>query len=131
MSRTLKRPYKDACAARGYCAGCRRYREHVRKILRDQYGHCYAVWTCTYDGTTFLAGGFCCWVCGHFRFRVGWVRSNRPGEVTRVKVCRQCGARHETGEHVKRVIPGEPVRPQAKESTSKPTCSATTSPIPR
>ncbi|MFO0806048.1 MAG: hypothetical protein U0791_23330 [Gemmataceae bacterium] len=102
--RTLKRPYKGAHRVNGYCAGCSRNREHIRKVLQGADGNCYAVWVCTHDGTSFLAGGFCCWSCGHHRFKVAWVRSSRPGEVTRVKKCRQCGTRHETGEQVKRIV---------------------------
>lgn len=90
--------------AGGYCVGCRAHRQHVLKVIQGEDGHCHAVWTCTHDGTSFLAGGFICAMCGHPWLRVEWVRHSRPGVKTRCLACPNCGTKHITGERVERVI---------------------------
>lgn len=80
---------------RSKCTTCQAVRLHDSAVRKNPDGHYSNVWICSACCSTFPAGGYCCWDCGHDRFFTGsngTVKRSRPGALMRWKTCCNCGS---------------------------------------
>ncbi|VTS03815.1 unnamed protein product [Gemmata massiliana] len=81
-----------------HCAGCRGYRLHTIRTVRDGTGKVTRDLVCSVcEGVTRV--GISCTKCQDCRFHVEYTR-HRAGGTVRVKSCRTCGHRIRTREIV-------------------------------
>lgn len=88
-----------------YCPSCRGVRLHAPE-LRERKGRAVAVLACTACDRALPLLGLYCPACLGRSFSVYKTRSDRPGVITRVRVCRRpgCGTRLRTGERLESLI---------------------------
>lgn len=107
---------------RAYCSSCETTRIHRLATRVDDSGCFVRMWICTVPTCclSFPAGGFVCQICGHDRLTVcanGAGRYARPGAITRLKVCDQCGTGYHTCERIERQV-GIKTRPPKRGGLS-------------